>query len=197
MGSDDDLENDEWKDEAAGVKLRHKVQKAILGEAMDQQGAANGEMIEHRSISKTLMDIFDDIDKDGGGSLELDELKEGLRRHGGLEDLKDEEIERLAKAMDPTGSGEAISRDLWSTFMQDEETPGNAKQEKRLAKKAKRDDKKASKVSASPSKQKNEKNRSGDFENPLARNSMLQGADAEVAPSDDENPSFAQEPEQL
>merc|ERR1711865_1260407 len=167
MGSDDDLENDEWKDEAAGVKLRHKVQKAILGEAMDQQGAANGEMIEHRSISETLMDIFDDIDKDGGGSLELDELKEGLRRHGGLEDLKDEE------------------------------TPGNAKQEKRLAKKAKRDDKKASKVSASPSKPKNEKNRSGDFENPLARASMLQGADAEVAPSDDENPSFAQEPEQL
>ena len=174
VSSDDDLENDEWKDEAAGVKLRHKVQKAILGEAMEQQGAANGEMIEHRSISETLMDIFDDIDKDGGGSLELDELKEGLRRHGGLEDLKDEEIERLAKAMDPKGSGEAISRDLWSTFMQDEETPGNAKQEKRLAKKAKRDDKQAFKVSKN--------------ENKLVANPVLLDADVEGTPSDDENP---------
>ena len=60
--------------------------------------------------------------------------------------------------------------------MQDEETPGNAKQAKRLAKKAKRDDKQASKVP------KNEKK--------FVANPVLRDADVEVAPSDDENPSF-------
>ena len=149
VATDDELENNEWRDMAAAVKLRKFVQAEIMREVINPLALAHhsdvctggaedlglAQELQAKTVPEILGYIYEDIDVDKDGSLSYTELQQGLAKHG--VELSEADFGKLAKQMDPDGD-ETISRAEWDAFLLQPEPKQDRKALKKVEKAAKR-----------------------------------------------------------
>jgi CRP-like cAMP-binding protein/Ca2+-binding EF-hand superfamily protein len=115
QATDDDLQGDHWRTALDAVKLRAKVKKALMDPAMELYWETAPPGADPPTIKTLVTDIFNELDEDGGGTLDFLELKHGLAKRDVI--ISNDEFKRLAELVDHKHTGD-FNLQMFHDFME-------------------------------------------------------------------------------
>ena len=115
QATDDDLTGDEWRTALDAVKLRAKVKKALMDPAMALYWETASPGSQPPTIKDLVTEIFNELDEDGGGTLDYLEMKHGLAKHDVI--ISADEFKKLVELVDHTHEGD-FSLQMFHNFME-------------------------------------------------------------------------------
>ena len=115
QATDDDLTGDEWRTALDAVKLRAKVKKALMDPAMALYWETAVPGSEPPTIKDLVTKIFNELDEDGGGTLDYLEMRHGLAKYDVI--ISADEFKKLVELVDHKHTGD-FNLQMFHNFME-------------------------------------------------------------------------------